>query len=57
MTYEFKCVNEECKVQNISIDIPLKDYGKEPVKCPQCNNDMQRVYSSFGAKTSDGYKS
>lgn len=56
MIYEFKCKNTECedynKVKEYSISI--KDY-KIP-NCEKCNIEMVRVYSSFGAKTSDGFK-
>ena len=56
MKYDFKCVNSECsefeKVKEYNIKI--SEY-KIP-KCEKCENEMKRVYSSFGTKTSDGIK-
>ena len=56
MKYDFKCQNEECFEHGITIekDIPLNEY-KEP-NCEYCNKKMERVYSSYSIKTSDGFK-
>ena len=56
MKYDFKCINSECsecgKIKEYNIKI--SEY-KIP-NCEKCKKEMQRIYSSFGAKTSDGIK-
>ena len=56
MRYDFKCKNKECSEYD-----KLKEYNmsiseyKIP-NCDSCNEEMKRVYNTFGAKTSDGVK-
>ena len=56
MKYDFKCKNEKCSEYNKvkEYNIPLSDY-KIP-DCDNCGQEMQRVYNTFGVKTSDGVK-
>lgn len=56
MKYDFKCQNEECFEFGITVEkeMSINDY-KTP-KCEYCGKTMERVYSSYSIKTSDGFK-
>ena len=58
MTYLYKCTNENCKNVDTIIEIskPIKDSDRHEA-CQWCAQDMNRVYTSPGVKTSDGFKS
>lgn len=59
MNYVFKCINDNCseKEQEKEIDIPISEISNLETKCLKCKENLVRVYSSFGLRTSDGYKS
>ena len=56
--YEYKCTNVECKKRNEVIEItkPMANATK-PEFCEECGTPLQKVFSSPGVKTGDGYKS
>jgi predicted nucleic acid-binding Zn ribbon protein len=56
--YLYECKNENCKCYEIPVEItkPMSESSKEEV-CEYCREIMQRVFTSPGVKTSDGYKS
>jgi predicted Zn-dependent protease len=58
MTYLYKCENENCKNVNTVIEIskPIKDSDRREA-CEWCTQDLVRVYTAPGVKTSDGFKS
>ena len=58
MKYDYKCNTIDCKRRNVivTIDKPISK-ASEPEYCEECKKEMQRVFSSPGVKTGDGYKS
>lgn len=59
MIYEYKCTNiVNCKEYNLIVEINknIKDSSRTEY-CSKCNEEMKRVYTSPGIKTSgDKYK-
>jgi len=58
MTYQFRCVNGACDGMGIVVDrdYSIKDISDAKPKCKICGSIINRVYSSFGLGTSDGFK-
>ena len=56
MKYDFKCINSECSECEKVKEYIMRMSEYYIPKCEKCEKDMKRVYSSFGAKTSDGVK-
>jgi predicted nucleic acid-binding Zn ribbon protein len=56
--YEYKCTNIECNKRNEIIEItkPMSEATKTEY-CEECKQELQKVFSSPGVKTGDGYKS
>ena len=48
----------DCPNRNeiVTINKPMQDASKEEF-CTECKNTLQRVFSSPGVRTGDGYKS
>jgi predicted nucleic acid-binding Zn ribbon protein len=57
MRYLYKCDNKDCKQYDVVVEIekPIKDSDRHEA-CKECAQDMVRVWSSPGIKTSDGNK-
>lgn len=57
MKYIYVCYNEKCENEGLEIEIdkPISKSG-DPELCDICKKEMRRVFKSFGAKTSDGFK-
>ena len=57
MTYPYECRNGDCLNFEVEvvIDKPMAESDKVE-HCEKCNAELHRIYKSFGAKTSDGYK-
>lgn len=53
MIYQYKC--HKCNVVNDVVK-SIKDSERKE-KCPDCKNIMKRVYTAYGIRTGDGYKS
>lgn len=58
MTYEYKCVNIQCKKRNevITVNKPMSEAG-ESEYCEECKEALQKIFGSPAVKTGDGYKS
>lgn len=59
-TYQYKCVNEECKEYQKakSVNMPMAEYSEDKLpKCEKCGNATGRIFSLAGHQTfGDGYK-
>ncbi len=57
MLYPYECVNDNCDNFQVEVDVdkPMAESDRKEY-CEKCANEMNRVYKSFGARTSDGYK-
>jgi len=57
MTYEYQCLNEKCKQNEVRKEI-IHGMSESPtVFCDVCGGKMARAYSSPTIKTGDGRKS
>ena len=58
MRYAYKCNEISCKLRNVEVIInkPM-DKASEPEYCKECKRELQKIFSSPGVKTGDGYKS
>lgn len=54
MKYNYKCYTQDCGVEIVTINKPLKDCGNIEI-CPNCKKQLTRVYS-VGISTNDGFK-
>jgi len=57
MIYQYKCTNPECSMKDEEVDrsMPISEAGT-PQYCEECNEQLQKIFSSPGVRTGDGYK-
>lgn len=53
MTYLYECA--KCKSGEITIIKPMSESSKIEI-CTECKAELNRIFTSSGIKTADGYK-
>ena len=58
MTYVYKCVDENCKMYDIEVEINKKmSESSRDEFCDICSRKLDKVWKPSGIRTSDGFKS